>query len=346
MLRWRPGAELDEMRTPRTAPAELVGRPFHRDEALELGVTSRQLQNPRFIRVFPSVYRLHDMVMTPRAWVEAAQLTLPADARVSHHTRFLSLGLQVGPLFPLHFTVPRDLHLAAAPEQIFLHRTIAMPEADERGVSIAAAVTGAASVLRLLDVVAAIDWLAHRDHLRLPSLLGFVTADEWRPGVDAVRAALNLTDPRARSLPESEVRTMLVASGLPAPESNVDVYDDDGTFLACADLLYRALRLLIEYEGRQHAFDVEQFERDIHRFSGLRRGAFAYLQITASMRAAPVALVRHVHSVMLECGYDGSAPVFGEIWHRLVTVPERLRHERRHPRASVAQQPSRASIRW
>lgn len=331
------------MRTPRPAPAELIGRPFHRREASALGVTSRQLQNPRFVRVFPSVFRLRETVMTPRAWVEAARLTLPPDACVSHQTRLVRLGLQIGPLFPLHFTVPRDLHLAATPDQIFLHRTISMPEADDDGVSVAAAVIGAASLLRLVDVIALTDWLVHRGHLSTASLLHLVTEDDWRPGVESVREALPLLDPRSRSIPESEVRSLIVAAGLPRPESNADVYDDEGTFLACADLLYRALRLLIEYEGRQHAFDVEQFERDIHRFGGLRRGDFAYLQITASMRRTPVALVRHVHSVMVQCGYDGAAPRFGAEWMRLLATPERLRHERRTRGASVSQHPSRAS---
>lgn len=332
------------MGVPRRVPTELHGRPFHRDEALALGVTPRQLQHPRFVPVMPRVYRLEDTLMTPRAWVQAGRLSLPIDARASHQTRLLELGVEMGPTFPLHFTVPRDLHLAATPSRLFLHRTVAMPPSDADGVSIAAALAGAASILRLLDVVALADWVLHRGHVRVHELRRFVETDSWRPGSEELRRALDLVDPRSRSLPESHVRCLLVAAGLPRPESNVDVHDRHGRFLACGDLVYRWLRLLIEYEGRQHAFDVAQFERDIHRYGGLRGEEWVYVQVVASMLARPAELVGAIHRLMVAQGYDGPGPSFvGRRWQSLFEVPPRWRHDPRRRRdaapTSVPQQP-------
>lgn len=330
------------MGSPRRVPAELHGRPFHRDEALALGVTARQLQHSRFVDLFPSVYRLEDTLMTPRAWVEAGRLALPGDAHASHQTRLVDLGVELGPLFPLHFTVPRDLHLAAKPSKLFLHRTVALPPVDDGGVSIAAALTGAASILRLLDVVKLADWVLHRGHVRVHDLRRFTETDHWRPGADELRRALELVDPGSASPPESELRCLLVGAGLPRPESNADVHDADGRFLARGDLVYRWLKLLIEYEGRQHTFDVAQFERDIHRYGGLRGDAWAYFQATSSMLETPAATVRAIHQLMVRQGYTGAPPSFvGRRWQSLFEVPTRWRHDarRRGRDSSVAQQP-------
>jgi hypothetical protein len=304
------------------------------------GITPRQLQHPRFVRIFPSVYRLEDTLMTPRAWVQAGRLALPADARASHQTRLLELGVQLGPLFPLHFTVPRDLHLAATPDHLFLHRTVVMPRTDGLGVDVPAALLGAASLLRLVDVVKLADWLLHREHLDLEALRHRAETDRWRPGAEALRRALDLVDPRSRSLPESEVRCVLVAAGLPRPEVNVDVHDASGAFLACGDLVYRWLKLLVEYEGRQHAFDVAQFEHDIHRYGALRLGDWVDLRVSASMLRAPAALATTVHRLMVRQGYEGPPPSFsGARWREMFDVPAAWRHQRnRTPRGSVAQQ--------
>lgn len=279
--------------------------------------------------------------MTPRAWVHAGRLTLPADAHASHQTRLIDLGVEVGPLFPLHFTVPRDLHLAANPAALFLHRTVALPPTDEDGVSVAAALMGAASLLWLIDVVKLADWLLHRGHVRMQELRRLTETDLWRPGAEELRDALALVDPRSASLPESEVRCLLVGAGLPKPEANADIHDD-GRFLARGDLVYRWLKLLIEYEGRQHAFDVAQFERDIHRYGGLRGDAWVYFHVVASMLEAPAATVLAIHQLMVRQGYTGPAPTFvGRRWQSLFDVPTRWRHDprRRDWTSSVPQQP-------
>ncbi|MCX6406164.1 MAG: hypothetical protein NTV28_04515 [Propionibacteriales bacterium] len=318
------------MGTPRRLPDALQHAPFSRQQALDLGLTSRQLQHQRFERLFPTVYRFRGHPMSARDWVHAARLTLPPDAAASHQTRFVELGVEVGPLFPLHFTVARDLHLAADRDRLFLHRTLVMPRGDRAGVSVAAALVGAASLLRRLDIVSLADWALHRGHVHLEELRHVVDAEPWRPGAAQLKAALSMVDPRARSLPESQLRCLLVAAGLPRPETNADVHDASGRFLACGDLVYRWLRLLLEYEGRQHALDPYQFNRDIHRYAGLRDEAWRYLQVTAAMLGAPVALVRAVHHIMVRQGYDGPAPSFsGSAWLELFDTPDSWRHDRR-----------------
>lgn len=319
------------MRPPAPVPSTLLGRPFHRDEAIELGVSARQLEHRRFVELLPRVYRHTDTLMTPQAWVSAASLALPPDAHVSHQTRLVGLGLEYGSLMPMHFTIGRDLHLAVP--NVFLHRTVRLPAATAAGVSVAASVVGFASIARQLDVIVVIDWLVHRGHLDIATLERIVVEDWWRPGTGTTGAALVHVEPRSRSLPESEVRVLLCCAGLPRPVSNDALHAGD-TLLGYGDLVYRDLRLVIEYEGRQHALDTAQFQRDIHRYRSFRDADVAYLQITREMLRHPRTVVTAIHQAMVARGYVGPAPDFGPTWQRLLEVPDPLRHHARPRRSS------------
>jgi hypothetical protein len=307
------------MRTPTPLPADLQGRAFSRDEALDRGITPRMLEHPRFEALFPSVYRLAGTPLTDLQFIDAAGLALPDDARASHLTRLRRLGLEYGPLQPLHFTIGRDLHLDI--EGIFLHRTVVTPPAGARDVCAEAAYVGAASMLRTIDLVKVGDWLLHRNYVTIGSLLARIHADPWRPGAGAALAVLPLLDGRSRSLPESETRVVLEFSGLPRPEVNVDVVDDDGVFLGCGDLVYALWKLLIEYEGRQHAFDAHQFEGDIDRYAGFRRDGWEYAQVTRRKLSHPRSMVHEIHRLLVLRGYDGPPPSFDRRWRSLFARP-------------------------
>jgi hypothetical protein len=277
------------------------------------------LEHPRFEPLFPAVYKLVGTVLTGRQLIDAAVLALPDDARASHLTRLRRLGLDYGPAQPLHFTIGRDLHLDIP--GIFLHRTVVMPPAGPDGVCPEAAFVGAASTLRTIDLVKIGDWLLCRGHMTTGSLLARINADPWRPGAGAAMAVVPLLDPRSRSLPESETRLLLEFSGLPRPEVNLDVVDDAGVFLGCGDLVYLLWKLLIEYEGRQHAFDDHQFEGDIDRYAGFRKDGWEYVQVTKRKLGHPRTLTLEVHRALVARGYDGPAPSFGRRWRSLFARP-------------------------
>jgi hypothetical protein len=295
-----------------------MGRAFTRVEAGKHGVTPRMLQHARFTEVFPSIYRATATTLDGPGLIDAGRLCLPGDARVSHLTRLRLLGLEYGPLLPLHFTVGRDLHLAI--DDIYLHRTVTMPLHDTIGVAIEAAFVGAACTLRLIDLIKIGDWLVSRGHLDPIRLATCAAAEPWRPGAARVMKAVPHLDGRSSSLKESETRAVLVFAGLPMPDVNRDIYDGE-TFLGCGDLVYRLWKLVIEYEGRQHAFDAAQFDRDIHRYAGFRSGDWEYVQVTNAKLARPRALVLDVHRVLKSRGYDGPPPSFGSHWHSLFARP-------------------------
>lgn len=319
------------MRTPRPVPPELAGRAFSRSEAISAGITPRMLQHDRFVEVHPSVYRLRAVQLDEPGHVEAARLALPPDARLSHSTRLRALGVERGPLAPVHFTVARDLHLAIP--GIVLHRTAVMPPNDGSAVSVEAAFVGYVASARLIDRVAVGDWLLHRGHTSVAALVTFAELQPWRSGVAELERVLPLLDPRARSLPESEVRVCLQAAGLPRPEVNVDLHDDSGVFLGCGDLVYRPWKLLVEHEGGQHFTDSRQIASDVDRYGRFRRDGWAYVQVTKRHLGLPTSMVRRIHDELVRCGYDGPAPVFGSRWDDLFRRPRpRARPRKVHAR--------------
>jgi hypothetical protein len=68
---------------------------------------------------------------------------------------------------------------------------------------------------------------------------------------------------------ESRLRLLLVLAGLPEPEVNVILRDSDGEWSMRFDLCYRELKLIIEYDGRQHAESIKQWKRDSRRREAL-----------------------------------------------------------------------------
>lgn len=301
-------------------PEALHGRPFTTQDARRAGVTPDELRGPRFRRLHRGVYVAADAELDFAMHVEAARLALPADAKLSHESRLRMAGLDIGTALPLHFTVARDLHVT--PSNVFLHRTRVMPPTDDDGVTAAAAFVGIAAHRRLLDLIGIGDWLLHHDLISAVELTELGHRQAWRPGARDVLAAAPHLNGRAASIPESETRAVLAFAGLPVPEVNVPVSDSpDGPI---ADLYYRRWRLALEYEGRHHLRDAAQIKRDAWRYGWMREADIEYIQIYAEMLAHPLALVTHVHQVLVRRGYDGPPPRFGRKWNSLF-APARTR---------------------
>lgn len=273
------------------------------------------LEHPRFRQVYPRVYCLADLVLAPSEQIAAARRNLPPDARTTHTTRLRELGLEHGPLEPLHFVVARDLHLDVA--GIMLHRTAMMPPSGPAGVCAEAVFVALAATERMIDLIVIGDWLLRHEHMSLTSVHDFVRDAPWRAGAGQALVVAPYLDGRSRSSKESETRAVVVFGGLPRPEVNVEVHDGAGTLVGIGDLVYRLWRLVVEYEGRQHALDVQQFARDIDRYAGFRRIGWDYHQVTNERLARPRSLVMGLYDHLLQRGYDGPAPVFGRRWASL-----------------------------
>lgn len=74
-------------------------------------------------------------------------------------------------------------------------------------------------------------------------------------GIVAARTAVRLVRERVDSPRETWLRLCLVLPGLPVPECNLIIGDDQGP-IGRVDLVNLANKLIIEYEGDQHRTDA------------------------------------------------------------------------------------------
>lgn len=296
-------------------PDALKHGPLTRRCALEGGVPARVLEGVQFRRIHHGVYRHRGHVMTFADEVRAARLALPPGARTTGITRLQELGLGHGPRRPLHFVVEGDHHLAL--DGVFLHRTVSMPPCDdEQGVSVEAAYVAHCAETWVLDAIKVGSWLLHEGLMEAGKLEALLDEQPWRRGAAGARWVFPYLDGRCRSLPETALVTFLRFAGLPEPEVNAVVELAPGIALT-PDVWFDPYRGAVEYEGSQHQEDRGQYNADIDRYALYRRHRAGYIQVTKERMRSPKATVRAVHALLVEGGYGGPPPHFGELWSTL-----------------------------
>jgi hypothetical protein len=296
-------------------PAALACGPFTRATAFREGISARILEGPRFVRIHTGVYRHRLHVMSWDDQVEAARLALPPGSATTGLTRIQQLGLDFGPRFPLHFVVPGDHH--AKLEDVFLHRTLRQPPLDATGVVPAAALIECCRWLRTIDLIKLGDWLLHHGHVGPDEVRTLAAAEPWRAGSLQAGWLVPWLDGRARSLPESALRALIVFAGLPRPEVNAPIRLTDSLTIL-GDLWLPEWGVCLEYEGSQHQTDRHQYVADIDRHRLMRQASVHYGLITRERMRVPTQVVREVHALLTRAGYRGPGPLFGEMWRTLV----------------------------
>jgi hypothetical protein len=115
-------------------------------------------------------------------------------------------------------------------------------------------------------LVAVGDALLREKHMTAESLQDRLARADRVRGVVRARTCAPLLSAKAMSRPESIMRYWLMTSDLPDPQPQVPIRDAWGNEVAHGDLGYEEWRLVLEYEGSQHA-EIDQFGRDIDRYS-------------------------------------------------------------------------------
>ena len=104
---------------------------------------------------------------------------------------------------------------------------------------------------------------------------------------------------------ESRLRMLLVLAGLPEPVVNLIVRNADGSWRRRFDLSYPALKLIIEYDGRQHAEDARQWQSDLKRREELDALGWRIIVITArDLYEDPEGVLIRVRESALSSGCD------------------------------------------
>jgi very-short-patch-repair endonuclease len=106
----------------------------------------------------------------------------------------------------------------------------------------------------------------HRFPPDLP--LHFSARNRGARGNELVPYALAHAHRRAESPMETRLRMLIVRAGLPRPEVQWVVQDDDTRTAVWLDLAWPDLLIGVEYEGQGHA-DADQVLRDVGRYTAL-----------------------------------------------------------------------------
>jgi len=147
--------------------------------------------------------------------------------------------------------------------------------------------------MRLVDAVAALDIALHRRLVSLRQIQEWTALHAGHRGVARLRRALELADPASESVMETQLRLLLVLSGLPRLRTQVSLFDETGAFIARPDLYYPDKRLALEHDGVSHR---DNLAADNRRQNRLLESGYRLLRFTAAdvlhTPAAAVDLVR------------------------------------------------------
>jgi hypothetical protein len=263
-------------------PQALNGQPFETSFARAVGLSWKTLQGSRFRRVTHGVYVATATADSARLRVRGVMLALPPDAIVTGVTGLQLLGIDMGPELPMTFatTHPRQIRR----RDVRVMRLKELPPHQDGIAWAEHCWLVAASIMNLLDLVTAGDWLLRRRHTTLVRLQTAVQTYSGR-GVVAARAAITLVRERVDSTRETWLRLCLVLAGLPTPECNLIIGDDQGS-MGRVDLVYLAYKLIIKYEGDQHRTDRHQWNADIDRHEDFARDKWTLIRTLLPDRAA------------------------------------------------------------
>lgn len=140
-----------------------------------------------------------------------------------------------------------------------------------------------ATVLTLHELVAVADWLLQeRNGLGLTKQHLIERLDHFKGarGLPLLRRAITMARTRVESPRETQLRLVIVGAGLPEPGCNLEVFDDDGTFIARLDLAWPELKVAAEYDGEQHRLEDRQYARDVERLAALERAGWIVVRVT------------------------------------------------------------------
>jgi hypothetical protein len=200
-----------------------------------------------------------------RAW----QAVLPASAAwtgltgAEVHGLWLPSPAEGAPLFVATATVRGEVHPVRRELAVARHPAppLALTVEGVRVEPVAACLRAAARFLPTLDLVVLIDSALQLRRCTFQDVVA--AAGERRRGARALRRALPLADGRSESAWETLLRLLHVVCGIDV-ESQVELFDGFGAFVARADLRVTGTNLLQEYDGAQHREAAEQV-RDLRR---------------------------------------------------------------------------------
>lgn len=215
----------------------------------------------------------------------ACQLLLPPHALIADRCMLWLLGVDVLPPGPPHLevVVPRGAVVPARDGVLARTAEVAAEDREcHEGLWHLRPARAAADLLRQLppvEKVVVADAVRHAGLVTAEAMADELVVHHGLRGVRGARVALDSSDARAESPPETRLRVALVLAGLhPVPQHEVHV---GGRFVARVDLAFPTARVAVEYDGRAVHERADVFVNDRRRHNELVAAGWTVLRFTA-----------------------------------------------------------------
>ncbi len=289
--------------------------PFTCAEFVAAGRKATLLRSVRYRRVLRSVYVLAE-AWDDRTLIRGALKLHPEGAFASHWSAAAVLRLPV-PHNPFaHVTVRHPDDRRYRPE-IKCHVT-----KRRRGVIVVDDIPVTdpvttflqmAGVLGLVDLVVLGDAIVRLYRIPPSKLLEAARRSTDYYAVAARRGAAFVRK-GVDSPMETRLRMLIVLAGLPEPQVNVRLVHEDGTWRRRFDLCYLRIKLVVEYDGRHHAEDKDQWKTDLVRREELDDEGYRILVVTSDgIYKEPLHTLNRIRRQLVLRRW-GSVPTLSEDW--------------------------------
>jgi very-short-patch-repair endonuclease len=123
---------------------------------------------------------------------------------------------------------------------------------------------------------------------------------------------------------ETRLRMLIVLAGLPEPKVNVRLRDERGLVVVQFDLCYPSIKLVVQYDGRHHADDDDQWDEDIHRREAMDEHGWRVLNVNSrGIYNEPGRTLERVHRALRKCNFPGTPRDLRPEWRAHFRVQKR-----------------------
>ncbi len=282
--------------------------PFLGSAALKRGALTRNQLRTRYRRVFRDVYIDKEAEMT--AAVKARAAGLSTGAILAGQSAAAVLGTKW-----LDAAAPAEILRADRHCQrgiiVRSYQLAANEVRTIRGLRVTTAARTAFDIGCGLPPVRAmpiLDALLNATGMKPAEVVALADRHPGARGIRRLQAALELADGGAESPQETRVRLLLIAAGLPRPETQIEFRNLHSRRIR-VDMGWREWKVAVEYDGIQHWEDPQQRAWDIERIALLEAAGWIVIRVSAAMLARPQVIVERVRTKLVERGAYGRGEV-------------------------------------
>jgi len=259
--------------------------PFRSTEMLSTGAMTEHHLRTRYRQLFPGIYLPRDaeVNVSQRAhaawlWTERSGVVAGAAASAVHGAKWVDASAVVDLIHRHHKT-------AAG---LRVHRDVLMDNeiAHVQGLAVTSPARTAFDLVRWLPqapAVERIDALMAATGVMTSEIEAVMTVHKGVRGLARLADTLSLVDGGSESPQETRTRLLLVRSGLPRPQTQIQAFNRYGDFIARIDMGWEDLKVGVEFDGAQHWLDARQRSRDIDRASELAAEGWVIVRVSADM---------------------------------------------------------------